>query len=519
MGHGAQDEVRRTVATEPGRLRRGSAVAVLALLSASALAPVAIAVAGGGAVATALVGLAGNVGSGYLTGVIETVADRLRGRSAGPPGTETVRDELAAALVAALQAHDPRGQDLRLELLTLLASVDGLQAAVNEAEEGLRAHLVECFSELVKQQHTAVEALRGIDAEQRRQGRQLRRQTTLLEETVDRLRWSTQGLGEQSANPASPMAARWDVAQPAITSILVPPATAPPTGTDEWHGGAEVVIGDRVYLIHGDLLEERFSTDHLVLFRQARGLCLVPGRAAGGGSVWLRQVEARRGVAAGRMALQALPAERALLAKLGPVRGLPRVSQLVTGDRTATLAVEWPDARSTGSPCECLDAILDRGGAPIDSWRLFRVLDGLAGLCGTLARLHGRQVAHRHLTPAGIIMLDGGRLVLRDLGLAARAYEPGEGPAEYQAPEQRRGGAGRVGARTDVYQLAAVAYHLITGRPPGAGTPLPVRAQVPEVPERVDRALSAALAHDPAARPDIRALGAALRDARDDLSS
>jgi serine/threonine protein kinase len=131
--------------------------------------------------------------------------------------------------------------------------------------------------------------------------------------------------------------------------------------------------------------------------------------------------------------------------------------------------------------------------------------------------LHDHGVTHRYLTPGGIITLDDGRLVLRDLGLAARDHEPGEGPADYQAPEQRRGDR-HPGPQTDIYQLAAVAYHLVTGRPPNAGISLPVRAQARDVPERVRRALDAALALDPTERPDISSLGATLRAARDDLS-
>lgn len=108
--------------------------------------------------------------------------------------------------------------------------------------------------------------------------------------------------------------------------------------------------------------------------------------------------------------------------------------------------------------------------------------------------------------------------MLRDLGLAARGHEPGEGPADYQAPEQRLRSYRRAGPPTDVYQLAAVAYHLIAGRPPNAETPLPVRAQVRDVPERISRALDAALARAPTERPDIRSLGTTLRAARDELS-
>jgi hypothetical protein len=108
--------------------------------------------------------------------------------------------------------------------------------------------------------------------------------------------------------------------------------------------------------------------------------------------------------------------------------------------------------------------------------------------------------------------------VLRDLGLATQYPEPGEGPAAYQASEQRRRSYRRPGPSTDVYQLAAVAYHLLVGRPPDARLPLPVRGQVPQVPERIGSAVDAALAQAPNGRPHIRSLGATLRAARDDLS-
>jgi serine/threonine protein kinase len=164
-----------------------------------------------------------------------------------------------------------------------------------------------------------------------------------------------------------------------------------------------------------------------------------------------------------------------------------------------------------------LAAFVDRDARPMESWQLFRTLTGLAGLCATLATLHDHGVAHRCLAPAGIIALDDGRLLLRDLGLAGRGTEPGEGPAEYQAPEQRRQAQRQPGPETDVYQLAAVAYHLATGRPPLARTPLPVRAQAPGLPERAAVVLDAALVPEPSERPDVGVLGDALRAAGGEL--
>ncbi|MGH3926968.1 MAG: hypothetical protein ACRDTT_29555, partial [Pseudonocardiaceae bacterium] len=157
---------------------------------------------------------------------------------------------------------------------------------------------------------------------------------------------------------------------------------------------------------------------------------------------------------------------------------------------------------------------LGRDGTPLDAWRVFRLATGLVGLCNSLARLHDQEVAHRYLTPAGIIMLDSCRqLMLRDLGLAAREPEPGEGPVDYQAPEQRRRSYRRPGPCTDVYQLAAVVYHLVAGYPPNIGRVLPLRAYAPDVPEQLSRAVDTALASGPDERSDIRSLASMLRAA------
>jgi hypothetical protein len=237
----------------------------------------------------------------------------------------------------------------------------------------------------------------------------------------------------------------------------------------------------------------------------------------------LRQTEVLRSTPAAASVRTALAREHDLLRTLGTAAGLPRIGtfangRMSVGGSTSTLVLEWPASRATGVACETLGVLIDRDGVSLDAWRLSRLCEGLAGLCQTLARLHGHGVAHRSLTPSGIIMLDNGRLVLRDLGLAVRDTEPGEGPADYQAPEQRRRGFGRPGAATDVYQLGAVAYHLITGHPPHPAIPPPVRAQAPWVPERVGFAVDAALSAVAADRLPTRRFGAELRAARDDLS-
>jgi hypothetical protein len=288
-------------------------------------------------------------------------------------------------------------------------------------------------------------------------------------------------------------------------------------GDQSWTGGAEVTVGARVYLLHTGFTTEHISPDGSTLLRQARALRLIPAGRAGQENAWLRQAEIRHNNPAARRALTALVAERDLLARLGPARGLPRAAGMTADGRVATLVLGWPAARS-GGPCDTLQTGLDTHAAQMDSWHMFRLLSGLAGLYDTLAGLHEAGAAHRNLTPSGIIVLDDGRLVLRDLGLAAHAYQPGESSGDYLAPEQRWSARGRPGPSADVYQLAAIAYHLLAGHPPHPRFPLPLSGLAADLPTRLGAGLDAALGADPAARPGARSLSRALRLACDDLS-
>lgn len=255
--------------------------------------------------------------------------------------------------------------------------------------------------------------------------------------------------------------------------------------------GARVSVGGREYVVHDHLVEEFSSADGGVLYRQAR----VSSSTRSPG--WLRQVDDRDGTGAGR----ALADEHALLG----APDLPTAHQFHRDDRVTTLVTSWPRERS-GRPSESLHQLLDDGPA---GDRANRLCTGLAGLCDTLAALHDRGHTHRALSPAALVARDDGRLVPRDLGLAAHAVRRGEHPGHYQAPEQR--GRGTPGPWTDVHQVAAIAHRILTGRPPRPAGPPPVRAWEPAVPEALAVAVDAALAPDPAARPGIRSLGTALR--------
>lgn len=474
MRRAARDEVTRLVTQEPGRLRTASATTVLTLLAASALAPVVTAIAGGGGTLSALADVAGNIGSGYLTGIVERTATRIR---RARPGAAQTRELLAAELKDALERNDAAAERLADDLTALVSQVGGWEAAAAD----LRSHLLRCFEELQAQHWT----MRRIAAGQREQTRH-------LEEIVGRLRLLMRERDEPPVPADAPIA---------VAPIPVPGRT-PRDG--RWRGGEEITVGDDVYLLHDRLLEERTVRGDAALYRQALARRLT---AAGRDDryVWLRRIEVHSGVPEARAMLAPLSREHDVLARLGE----PKISRFTADGRSATLAVRWPISRVTDRPCETLD--------PSVSYEPFRLIGGFADLGEQLDRLHRHQATHRSLSPGRILVHDDGRLALLDLGLAGHGYSPGEGPAEYQAPEQRRRGMARPGPHTDVYQLAAVLYHLLAGLPPHASSPLPLRSQAPDTPEAIGQVVDAALSAEPADRPTVRSLGTTLRTARHDL--
>jgi len=157
-------------------------------------------------------------------------------------------------------------------------------------------------------------------------------------------------------------------------------------------------------------------------------------------------------------------------------------------------------------------------------------------LCWALDAAHRAGVVHRDVKPANVILTPDPELgeepKLIDFGLAKLASAPAEerltrtgamvGTPHYMSPEQI---ADReVDARSDVYSLGCLLYHLLTGRPPFdqgdevqllyqhlEGKARPVRELVPDAPAAVEAVLVRALAKDPNARyPSMREMVEAL---------
>src|SRR3954453_14732232 len=130
-------------------------------------------------------------------------------------------------------------------------------------------------------------------------------------------------------------------------------------------------------------------------------------------------------------------------------------------DGTLFLAMRYVDGTD-------LKSLLGREGRlePIRSARFVNQI-GVA-----LDAAHAAGLVHRDVKPANALLASQDHVYLTDFGLTKRAAsgsamtKTGQmvGTVDYVAPEQVEGGS--VDARTDVYSLACVLYHLLTGHVP-----------------------------------------------------
>jgi serine/threonine-protein kinase len=102
--------------------------------------------------------------------------------------------------------------------------------------------------------------------------------------------------------------------------------------------------------------------------------------------------------------------------------------------------------------------------------------------------LHSRSWAHMDVKPENILVADDGRVVLADFGVAQLFGPPRTlGTATYVAPEVIN--AQPVGATTDLYSLAVIAFEMLAGAPPFSGDAAVVlyRQHTESLPPRLDR--------------------------------
>jgi serine/threonine-protein kinase len=163
----------------------------------------------------------------------------------------------------------------------------------------------------------------------------------------------------------------------------------------------------------------------------------------------------------------------------------------------------------------------------------------LAAACG-LHHAHTAGILHRDVKPENLMFDGAGTLKVTDFGLArgdaagatavhltqaGRFYGTPAFAAPEQAAEALGGGWPAVGPAADQYALAAVLYHLLSGKLTHESTggflalcsnrmnheARPLRDLVPGVPAPIEEAIMRGLRRDPAARhPSVEAFGLAL---------
>lgn len=146
------------------------------------------------------------------------------------------------------------------------------------------------------------------------------------------------------------------------------------------------------------------------------------------------------------------------------------------------------------------------------------VLELMEPIASALDYAHSRATVHRDVKPANILLAEDGRTMLTGFGLGTIAsFSNGPGAAgpmapDYVAPERLVGR--EVDARADVYSLAAVIFHAVTGQRPFTSRswietlsrrlyepPPSAKDLMPELPQSFAEVLQEAMDRDPARRP------------------
>jgi hypothetical protein len=168
------------------------------------------------------------------------------------------------------------------------------------------------------------------------------------------------------------------------------------------------------------------------------------------------------------------------------------------------------------------------------------LLPHLIALSDALAYAHEKGIIHRDLKPTNVLVGRFGETVVIDWGLAKRVGEGDVAPAggapsvgadltmagevlgtlAFMAPEQARGDA--VDARSDVYALGALAYHVLSGTRPYstatsvdqviAGPPRAIDEVAPDLPADLRAIVGKAMAREPEDRyPSAKGLATDLK--------
>ena len=159
---------------------------------------------------------------------------------------------------------------------------------------------------------------------------------------------------------------------------------------------------------------------------------------------------------------QNLIAETSILRELRHPH-LPTIIDIIQEDDSYLILMDYIEGKTLAKK-------LDKEGAQKEE----DVVKWSMQICDVLGYLHSQdpKIIYRDTKPSNIMLKPNGDVVLIDFGTARVYKETSEedtswlGTRGYAAPEQF-GGRGQTDERTDIYNLGATMYHLITGHNPG----------------------------------------------------
>ena len=144
--------------------------------------------------------------------------------------------------------------------------------------------------------------------------------------------------------------------------------------------------------------------------------------------------------------------------------GIVAVHDVGEADGRPYLVMEFVAGRALSAELQSRGRLPARGAVQI-----------AVALADALGHAHERDVAHRDVSPANVVLTPAGAVKLLDFGVAREAGDaepPSWATLAYAAPEQRRGEPSGPGA--DVYAVGTILVEMLSGRrPPEGGDHLP----------------------------------------------
>lgn len=207
------------------------------------------------------------------------------------------------------------------------------------------------------------------------------------------------------------------------------------------------------------------------------------------------------------------------LVSINHLNGIVRVFDSFAGNCTAYIVMEYVEGVTAK------DMLKANGPLPCKE-----VLDIVLPVLYALEEVHANDIIHRDIAPDNIVIMPDGQVKLLDFGSARSAVNAQGNSIDIvikrgYAPIEQYDVNGAQGSWTDIYAVAAVMYHLLTGKLPEESIKRKENdtLQSPtqrgfQVPYDVEQPMMEALTVDPESRPSsARELADKLKAARDNI--